>query len=337
MTRSFLLAISAVVLAVVGIGVALTIGHDRATPETQPTRREDVHSARGAPAVAAERVSQAPAIVGAVELGEESKTSGLEAVVKFPDGSAVPVVLRTVEIQTIPKPQRLAEVYEDLAQRANSGDGVAARTLHTWLQHCRHAFADKASLEKAITRLKTERVVTSADGRPPRRLRPGVSIEQVEEGEFREPFEFCEGVSEAQKQEAETWLELGAKAGDYKAMQTWAAHKRYSQEAVDYLEALWQGGYSAALPGLAIRYGKGVDGGQPDYVRAYALKLINLKLLEAAYEGSGSPTHRMKLGAVEDSLHGTAALLNPQQTQEAVVLATGLLRENANCCLGLWF
>lgn len=112
-----------------------------------------------------------------------------------------------------------------------------------------------------------------------------------------------------------------------------------TQEGFEIWDALWRQGNSGALPALGIWYAKGIPestGGRPDYVSAYAYKLIYFKLTEAAVRNSVSPLRSHMLTSLEDSLRHTGGFLNPAQLEEAVALARVLLENNANCCADQW-
>ncbi|MGH8237022.1 MAG: hypothetical protein ACREXP_08370 [Steroidobacteraceae bacterium] len=229
--------------------------------------------------------------------------------------------------------------YAELARMAQQGDGAAARSLHKWLKICQRAHGDEASLQSAIARLHTDRVVASADPtRPPMVLPIGADAKEFERLELRRPYEFCSGITAQQKDEAARWLDVAVQAGDFQAVQEYAVQLGATPEALKIWETLWQEqGFRGSLSPLAIKYSQGVAGGQPDYVRAYAYKLIEVKLLEAVYQDSASPNHRSMLGAMQESLRYTGGFLDPQQTVAAEALAKQLLAENPNCCSGSIF
>lgn len=271
----------------------------------------------------------------------QTKTASLpeKAVdIAFPDGTTIHVTLKPVVVpwSGVQMPERLADAYADLKQRAEGGDAPAARTLYQWLSRCDRAFEDEASFNAAVERLHTERVLMSPNASGPRRLPAGADVAEWERLELRQPYEFCKGITAGQKAEAGSWLQLAARAGDYIALQRWAQSLGDTPEGLAALEDLWNRGFSSVLSALAIRNSRGILSAAPDHVRAYAYSFINFKLLEAAYEGSSSPTRRMMLMAVEDSLRYRGGLLTPQETQRAIELAAQLLAENPNCCTGSW-
>jgi hypothetical protein len=278
-----------------------------------------------------------------VPAAERRTQAGRNVLISFSDGATQTVQLRPlppVGARVTGPKDRLVNYYADLRRRAEGGEGAAAFRLYQELTRCKRAYGDEQSLKTAIDRLYRERLVAFPDsGIQPIRLRPNADLGEFERQELRRPYEFCLGISDEQKQQASIWLQQGVEAGDHWAMQARAMELGETQEGFEIWDALWRKGNSGALPALSIWYAKGIPestGGRPDYVSAYAYKLIYFKLTEAAVRNSVSPLRSPMLTSLEDSLGHTGGFLNPAQLEEAVALARVLLENNANCCAGQW-
>jgi hypothetical protein len=332
--------LSFVVLALVAVGsiailVAWPAREQQAT--TSASRAVESAAAPQAPrdhaAPAFERTPEAP-------LTRRKKAETRTGEVSFEDGTRVPITMRPVHLTSPPfaLPERLVDRYAELVRLAQGGHPGAARSLFKWLKLCQRAPQDQASLDRAIERLHATREVTWSDPSRPMKLRPGVDLKEFEKVELRQPYEFCQGVTAEQKAEAEQWLQVAVETGDMQSVQEYAAGLGITREALEVWERLWQKqGFRSSLQPLAIIYSKGVEGTQPDYVRAYAYLLIEQKLLELVDRESGVNDQRIMLASMDDVLRHMGGYLNPQQTEAAAALAKQLLVENPNCCSGSLF
>jgi len=263
--------------------------------------------------------------------------------IEFPSGETVDVVLRhfwpdepPVEIQP-----RLVDMYDDLVNLAESGNGASARYLNRALRGCRNVFRDKAAKDAAIEKLRSTGEITYPEGAefPHQHVPAGRDI-----GEFieviEEQFTTCDGVSDEQIAYAEYWLNEAIKAGDFLATRDYAAEIGvYTDAGFQIQKKLWDQGHISAVNGLGMAYRHGVpseNNGEPDYVKSYAYGYVTFKLFEAALRGSNSPHAHNRLRSFENSLSGKGAYLTPEQQQAAIELAAKILKENENCCLGVW-
>jgi hypothetical protein len=337
------LLVPVLVALAIGVGVAvlkLRPAHAPVQQVSAPDHRVAVSSSAAGTPTLGGRTERRPPPSTDVEQGRVA-ASPRKVGITFEDGTTIPVELRPIRLAPapFPVPARLADRYAELVRMAQQGDGAAARSLHKWLGVCQRAYGDETSLHNAIARLHADRVVISPDAtRPPIVLPVGADVKEFEKLELRRPYEFCSGITAQQKAEAPRWLDVAVQAGDFQAVQEYAVQLGDTAEALKIWDTLWQEqGFRGSLSPLAIRYSNGVAGGPPDYVRAYAYKLIELKLLEAAYQDSASPNSRNMLGAMQESLRYTGGFLDPQQTAAATALAKQLLAENPNCCSGSIF
>jgi len=258
--------------------------------------------------------------------------------ITFPDGEFVEVSFKPVKRPAIARPKALADAYEEFRRLAESGDASASWGLHRWLSQCNHAFADEASLERAVERLNREHVVTSP-------ARADIKVEsvanvQMTEVAMRQAFEWCRGITPQQRAEAPYWLELSVASGELFALQAEADEMRRSspEHYLELMNKLWRDhGDVSALSSLAVLHRRGISGAGPDYRMVYAYQLAHFKLMESAYAGSVYPSHRNMLQAMEDSLATTASYLTPEQTAEAAALGIRLLADNKNCCTASQF
>jgi hypothetical protein len=260
-------------------------------------------------------------------------------VIAFPDGSKVDLTLRYVRSspRPLPWPNRLIDQYEQLRSFAVAGDASAAMALHTYLSLCRNAYEDAVSLERAVERLHREGVLQQPDGTE--EVIEGGDLTDVEYSRLRGAYDFCRGITSTQKAELPTWTERAAKAGDPFALTAWARSLGETAGGLSAWEKAWQQGIRSAPASLANLYEHGVPGvkdGEPDFVRAYAFRLINLKLHEAWYGETPSGWPRNDIAAKAEELRRTDGFLTPQEQAQAVQLAKSLLEQNRNCCSGLW-
>ena len=130
---------------------------------------------------------------------------------------------------------------------------------------------------------------------------------------LRGPYEFCRGITPEQKAELPTWTERAAEAGDAFGLTSWARSLGETEAGLAAWEKAWRHGIRGALAELATLYERGVADGQPDYVRAYAFRLISLKLHEAWYGERPSTMQRNDVDSMERSLRHTSGFLTPQE------------------------
>lgn len=276
-----------------------------------------------------------------VERYPASRVAARAVAVVFPNGVSVSVQLRGVPSPGVPisgSRARLTDFYDQLAGRALAGEAAAAHELARQLQKCKGAYSDEASLNAAIMSLREQGFVTYADGRTSIKFQHDVGIERIEESELRRPFEFCRGIGSAQLEDAEKWQQMAMEAGYYWAWQDWARNLRGTPQELEAWNSLWLRGHASVLQALTIRYREGVAGSPPDYIRAYAYRLIEFGLMQAAFSQlpSPTPTQQMMLVTVEDTVRYAGSFLTPGETETAVALAVELLRNNQNCCIGRW-
>jgi hypothetical protein len=265
-----------------------------------------------------------------------------EAVIVFPDGSEVRLTLRRIRTfeSPLPWPDRLIDQYEALRQLADAGEPSAAIALHNYLSMCQDVHEDEASLERAVDRLHREGVLERAGGTVgPGESFAGGDLTQVEYSHLRGPYEVCRGITPEHKAQLLVWSERAAEAGDPGGLMAWARSLGETKAGLAAWEKAWSLGVRGAIAPLATLYERGVPGvadGQPDYARAYAFRLISLKLHEAWYGERPSRAQRDDLASIEEHLRRTGGFLTPPQQAQAVQLAKELLEQNRNCCSGVW-
>lgn len=293
--------IAAAILAIAGVMVLWLYDSGSRNEDAAPISGATVDSA----SVAA--VDEADTSAPPVERGMESRGADREVTAAFPNGVNIPVRLRNVPHPGAPvsgNTARLIDFYDQLAERARAGEARAAYELSRQLQRCKEALAK-------------------------------VGPRDPESGQ-EELLEFCSGIDAARLEEAPMWRQLAVDAGYYWAWQDWARGLRGTPKELEAWNTLWERGYFTALQGLQIAHTKGVAGSPPDYVSAYAYKLIEFHVMQAALKDSLSPTYRNWLIAVEESLRHSGSYLTPAETEAAIALAVELLMNNPKCCIGRW-
>lgn len=334
MQRRWFVAIAAVAVsaAIIGLLQAVSPAENSRTLQPEPITQSVVRK----PESSAD--AQPPVVAPAPQPITTSPPEVKQVRISFPDGETVAVQLKGLPPDPLwSRPvSRPIEHYAELRRRAIAGEATAAMWLYADLDYCRSAYADEASFQQALRQLRQGEVVKFPD---PRRvpLKAHTAAEVTEfERLLRHPYEYCQGTTEQQMQEAETWLRMAADAGEYWAQQRAATLLGNNREGVAAWESLWAQGYTSALPPLAIYHHDGIDGAPADYVRAYAYKLVNFKLAEAGYRNPPTSMISPVLQAMQDSLDYSGGFLDPQQHAAAVQLAQRLLIENQNCCIGSW-
>ncbi|NJO12673.1 MAG: hypothetical protein HC872_03495 [Gammaproteobacteria bacterium] len=328
-----------VVLSVAAIAVvaATRAFVEEATPPQKPAMLsvppEGVSTEGASPSVRFLAASGTP-----IAAGEETSET---AVVSFPDGSSVSVIVGWIRPRPPPLHplERLSDGYSKLVQLAHAGDGAAARTLHRELSKCQRAHIDERSLNSAIDRLRRQRSLQLGSNLHARSVGPGEDLEVIAESDLRGPYRYCEGITIEQRMEAAEWARRAAAAGDYLGLQDWARSLGNTEAALQAWQSAWDRGYMSALPPLARLYASGAlssTGHEPDHVRAYAYKYINFKLMEAKYGVEPMAGQINMLASVESSLNHTGSFLTPLQTQQAIKIAKHLLETNQYCCRGSW-
>lgn len=233
--------------------------------------------------------------------------------VDFPGGRSV-----TVPLRSMPHPgvriqgplTTLTDFYRQVSPLARAGDAAAAFELARKLGQCKELLSRAPSTEPAPGQLPAD----------------------------AERLEFCRGATLSILDEADMWRRMAIDAGYYFALQDLARELRGTPQELEIWESLWQRGYASVLQVLKMRYSQGVAGSPPDYVRAYAYKLIELGLMQAAFRDfpSLTPTQQYMLSTVTDSLRQAGSYLTPGETEAAVALAVEILTSNRNCCIGRW-
>lgn len=289
------------------------------------------------------RVQASAVTEPAQAVGAAASTPGPTATyeVTFPDGEQFPVTLRPMPWIQAEELPHVADSYDALVKAANGGDGVAALTLGRNLDECFHyAYPSEAALVQAIDELKSTHSYRAPGGYP-------VHVSTNEQGvvdvqgisqRLTTITERCRGLTPEQKQEWGKWL---AKAGDEMVfLGAFYYAQSASKKGADRLaawEKVWALGSPLGLAFMAEAYAKGSGGLEPDPVKAYAYELLHLELLQVVYsdrEGVVSPYFWSRLES--SPLEQRAAALTHAQAARALQMAKKTLRENENCCIGLW-
>lgn len=322
--------------AAVGIGVLAADwmwGHPDPAQGAATRPKKQAVSTRGDPKPADIGVTISPA-----RAQRKSAVQDNVADITFPNGSTFSV--RFHELPPLFSFQgakgRLSEFYSGLRSLAESGDAPASFALHHLLEQCRASYPDESSLNNAINTLRTDGVLKwPNDTRPSVRISDRTQIPEIERVALREPHEFCSGTTATQIAESDMWLRNAADAGEFWSRQERAVNLGNTPEAIEEWKSLWKDGHYAALPALSIYLQKGVYGGEPDYLNAYAYNYIQYKLIEAAYRTGNAGVDLTEVIEVEATVRRSAGFLTPEQNEAALKLAENLMRESPNCCSGV--
>ena len=242
---------------------------------------------------------------------------------------------------TIEKPPSLAAAYDELVERATSGEVVAAYSLCHGLSTCKtQGFKTEAELEKAIQGMYQRTPVTSADGKSSITIQleqGSASNPQPEmleaEGWLREKFESCTGVSDRQIAGAKGWLRLAADNGSFAALKDLTNVLPPGQEKMDYLAKAWQAGDMFALFAMGESLAEGYGDGGVDVEAAYVNYYLFTQLAESSsLSGNAISPHWHNQAKLE--VKRLEAVLFEEQVESARHAANELLSSNEKCCFG---
>lgn len=307
------------VIAIVAFGLAVFVGYRTSDPSSTPTAKAEPKSVLvQATLVQPAQISES--LPDEVDLQAPTPTvvdsiAPQRVLIDLGDGlEPIEVDVRRPRVPMQPEPVgRLVDQYDELATAARGGDGATARMLYAELKICEMHVQRQARASRRATE------IFAAD-------------EEPSGSEVR-----CEGVSDIHLSDSLYWAELAAESGDYVGRQYYGAALGQTPEGLAAFESFWNDGNASALPAIAAYYGKGVEGGGPDWVKAYAASLIYFKLSEASQgmaQARGGQVRRFTHQGISDHLHYLSGMLSPGQQQEAQALAHRLLANNTNCCIG---
>lgn len=244
------------------------------------------------------------------------------------------IVLRPRPKQSLEFPEVLADDFDRLAHLANEGNADASFILAKSLETCySQPFVTPAELEEAIDQLhQTHRIPFKVRGYTV--LQPA---DPILEQSVRETFSFCEGTTNEQRSEHQSWLRRSADQGRVSSQLTLAQRLPLgSEEARNYLISAWESGDMDAAGWLARMYMHEYNGTSKDLIRAYAYHSIYTELVKADYAVRGvmdDPGAVRWMDADERVLAERDAQLSPFELGEAKRLAIRLLTGNPKCCL----
>lgn len=323
--RTRLLMISAALLAA-GVGGVAIFGQPGKSPgQVAPAAARVsvfVSSTRGEPEV------------GTVERAEQQsaqRTSTLD----FGDGERISVRFKPRPAVSERKGATLLEVYAALRAAAEDGDGDAAFQLHRELGDCKRAYSNEADLAAAIELLQQTHQIKYADMSTPKPLvsDPSTDYEKLARDVLRKPYEYCKGITDEQKGEANRFLIKAANAGHSLALTEYARSLGDSPAAIPVWNRAWLQGDIWALGGLSkhLREPSPVGGKAPEPVLAHAYLLLHVRLIELVHGRETGPQPRM-IVVLNDVLKRSSLALNPNDHETAVAMAKTLLSSNTNCC-----
>lgn len=301
------------------------------TPPAPPVTSTGIHStAREAPGTHADP----RALVEPRTTAE--RINGPRTVVSFPWGEVVNVPVRLAKRDSNRDPPRFGDAYAGLRIRATNGDASAAGQLARGLMYCARAFTTDAEMARAVEQLHQNRVLQRADMPVGEPVSGELNVNEVEAEQIREPYEYCQGLSAAQKQEAQQWLLRAADAGDPWALFEHARQLGTSPGAFRAWERLWNTGVSQGSLGhlsWLSEHGHRNEPQTPDVVSAYAYSYLDHQLVKSTYEGVNSPIYAQMIEGKAARLADLERRLRPAEIQAAIQQAKQILVENRACCV----
>lgn len=267
----------------------------------------------------------------------------LPGVLELPGGRRIGIAFKptpTTALHLPPNSGSFADDYANLSNWATLGNADAATELHLLLERCQLAFRTEAELQSAVTLLKRNRLLTYPQRRkPPVQLPAQADVDASAQQLLIAPFKACQGSTPAQLAESGTWLMVAVSQNNLRAQQIQAMKLGDTPQAIHAWQRLWNAGHATSLQPLQILHSRGAAdplARRPDYLRAYAYTLIELKLHEAAAAADPVNVHAMQIRSLRELLGHHERFLSATQIQQAVELGAALLQENPNCCFVAW-
>lgn len=253
----------------------------------------------------------------------------------FSDGSAVNINWRPQpDFEGAPLAP-FAPHFSILAGKAQSGDTKSAFSLFDMLEQCVRAHQSEAELNDAVELLYQTHHLQTPDQAEPRRMASPEKIPMIE-SMLRQDFQNCNGLSRAQIDGRDAWLEIASTGDMPHAKLIYAATQEDHYAALSYFEAAWAMGEIDALPSMASIFRHQYDiGEEPTFkVKAYATYLAYARLLEATMgpgTGHGLIADR-QVERVQQGLNDRAGELVQYELDDANRIAFELVSSNKACC-----
>ena len=230
----------------------------------------------------------------------------------------------------------IADQLPELLTEAANGDAGTADAVAHALHYCADAYTSQTDLDAAIDVLtQTGRRTTPRPGGRTLMI-PNQDSRREHAADMREQYRQCHGVTAQDISTSNRWRKLALQGGHVFASLDYAGSLGATEEGLAAWEEAWQAGSGPALHAIGTLYERGIRplaDGTPNYVEAYAHKLLHLKLQQAVTPNPQSQTRRMFLEQYQKDLDRTGGYLNPEQWETAADRAQVLMAGNPNCCI----
>lgn len=267
------------------------------------------------------------------ESGADTPGDGATAAraIRFPSGHSVEVTFRTYQPPTIAVLD-IADEYAKLKLQAETGDLAAALALEQNLRVCQFAFTTGSELESELDRLYQTHTLQSPGSIAPGGVSGGDAGIAVVADQLRWSHDYCQRITDEQKQEADHWLAVAASLGDLYAKVRVASKSEDMEEKMRLFGAAWRLGSVNGLGSYAGVLQESQNESSDAAINAYAHLYLYGKLSEASFTGTGPLSRRLQ-AELEESVVYAGLRLNPWEQEEAQRLAEELLVSNPDCCL----
>lgn len=268
-----------------------------------------------------------------------SRPTKARGVLDFGEEGTVEVTLTSVVPHSagVPRSVPLNEVFDELLERAEAGDAPATRSLYERMESCRNLLKGGSTLAKSLDRLRTESLFYGPMGR--RRVSPDEIPRR--EDQLRRSFARCGDVRErieSNTARIEVLLEAAAEH-DLLAMRALLRKNRADPAArMSTLQWMWSLGYAEALTEISAVFRSAASGigAAEARVHDYAYYRAFTEIMAAAWNAGDPGRNAMRLHSMESLLAQKAGQLSPSQQSASDRLAITLVRENPNCCRGIF-
>lgn len=266
--------------------------------------------------------------------------------VLFPNGAHVEVVYQLTSSHNVPSPRKGAlNVYIfELMGLAVEGNAGAAQGVYSLLSDCSSTPRTQSEFNDSLMELQTSGKVTHASGMgvTPGHVFPvGSEVHSMAVNTVRLKYESCSRVTDLQISEREKWNTMAKELGSARALGQRARELLQTdpEAAFEVYQQLWNAGEISFASELQRAYQTGTApkaNGKPDLITAYAFELLLNKVFEQAHYDSKNPNATNLAAMMDESLAQLAANLTYEQKISAEERAVKLLKENQNCCKGIW-
>lgn len=261
------------------------------------------------------------------------------AVLDFGAHGTVEVTL-TAEVPRsagVPRSVPLDDVFDELLARAETGDASATRELYERMESCRALLKGGRTLEESLDRLRTERIFFGPMGS--RHIEAEEIPRRAEQ--IRRGFARCGEIEEQIRSHGRRVALLLDTAAEQDLLAMRALLRRNRADPVARmatLERMWSLGYAEALTEISavFRNTATATGDVQARIQDYAHYRAFTEIMAAAWNAGDRRRNATRLHHVEALLAQKAGDLSPGHQNSGDRLAIDLVRENPNCCRGIF-